>query len=1416
MTRLSLPKSGLTGWFLFRRGVQLLLLFVTIFTAGHNSSIAQSTNIAIGTTIQRSPVKRLGVNLAGQNYYDSGQMMRNLIFQNPGFEGETFQNILHCVTVSATSCTDANPWNIWPLNFLQGASYEVVNGAAEGETGTVTSSSISAYEAGNSTNPNYGVTITFAAPSIPLVVGDWVIVRTLVPGNAQDGWWTGMSGGATISTDFTDIAPDSPGKQALELNALGSGQAAHVNAYFDAGGPRSFVQLNGTYTLSFKAKGLGGNNQLSVAVARIGAESLLNRNITLTGQWQDYSLTFNASEVGRSVGTVQVQFSIAGAAIYIDDAALMEAAAANNPTAYRNAVVDALRSLQPGVIRYMTGSDWGSSIDNVIAVPFARQRAAFSNPEQDDEPMGLEEFLVLCQTVGAEPWYTMAGGASTTDMQNLIEFLGGAASTPYGAKRAALGQTAPWTSVFPVIHIELGNEMWNGQGGATINDPVVYGQRAARIFASARASASYTPAKFDLIMGSWAVNWWWTQQELANSSGYDSIDAAPYLFYSLSDYSSNEAIFGPMFAQPEQIDSTSTGYMAEQQLSASSANAKVAVYEVNLSTVSGTAPQNVVNEVVGGVGAGITVADHMLLMMRDLGITTQNMFALTEYANGFHNPNVSGETTPLWGSVIDMGGETNVQRPQFLAEQLVNGAIFPTMLATTVTGANPTWNQPLSANDNLTPIQLANAHYLQPFAFTDGTQKSVIVFNLSRNASLPVTFSGSNAPTGDVLISQLTSANITDNNEGLTSDNPVVVPTHTNVNNFNPATPYSLPPYSMTVFLWPGATLPSSTTILQASPTSGAAGQSITLTATVNSDANVPAGQVTFLNGSAVLGTATLNASGTATYSTSSLPAGSDQLTASYSGDAQDAGSTSTAITVKILTGTAISLGASSTRIGLGQSVTLTATVAPLTGTNVPTGTVTFLDGATILGTDSLNSSGVASLTISSLAAGSNSITASYGGDSTNSSALSQAVDVAVSASSTGVNFGKGFAQSASQIDLNGNAALSGSSLQLTNGGLNEAGSAFYATPVNIAAFTTDFSFQLVDAQADGFVFVIQNAGPTALGANGGELGYWGIPKSVAIKFDLYNNAGEGPNSTGLYTDGAVATVPAVNLTGTPINLHSGDPFAAHITYDGTDLTLTLTDSSTLGTWSYAWPVNIPATVGGTTAYVGFTGATGGFTATQDINSWTYLPAIAVPNFPAGFDGAGLRLNGASYSGSSLQLTNGGLNEAGSAFYATPVNIAAFTTDFSFQLVDAQADGFVFVIQNAGPTALGANGGELGYWGIPKSVAIKFDLYNNAGEGPNSTGLYTDGAAPTVPAVNLTGTPINLHSGDPFTAHITYDGMDLTLTLTDSSTLGTWSYAWPVNIPATVGGTTAYVGFTGGTGGASSTQNILKWTLLAP
>ncbi len=765
------------------------------------------TDIAIADTVKQSGVKRLGMNIAGQDYYDSGQMLRNLVFRNPGFEGETWQTILQCKVVTATSCTDANQYTTWPADFIKGAQFEFIHGAAAGETGTVLSSSLN-----QGASKGLGIVVTFSQLNTAPAVNDYLIVKMTVPGNAQAGWWPNASGGGTLTTEFSDLAPNSPGKQALKMTSSGSGQSAQVSSFFDGYTGRSFVQLKGSYQITFRAKGAGGSNQMVVSLARnlaSGIKSFFNQTVSLSPAWKDYTFAFTANETGTSIGTVGLSFSTSGADVLLDDVSVAPTtASADNPTPFRDEVVSTLTTLHPGVLRYMdSGTNFGSSIDNMIAVPFARVRAGMSTQSslQEDVPLGLHEFLQLCQTVGAEPWYTMPAGMSTGEMQNLIQYLGGDASTPYGAKRSALGQAAPWTSVFPSIHLELGNEEWNAGVfyGAAINDPIAYGKRASLIFGAARSSASYNASSFDLVLGSWASVPYYTGQEIANSSNYDTVAVAPYLFYTLNDTSSNEAIYGPMFAQPESIDSVSSGIMAQQATTLSGGSggkpAKLAIYELQLSTLSGSASQSAINAVVPSVGAGLAVADHMLLMMRDLGITTQNVWSLPGFSNQFNNTNGSSETTPLFGTVVDMGGSTNLRRPVFLAEQLTNTAILPTMLTTTLTGANPTWNQPLSTNDS---IQFNNAHELQSFAFSDGgSNRSLIVLNLNRSQARPVTFSGSNVPSGTVAVGQLTSASLTDTNETAANVNI----TSTTLTDFQSGTPYSLPPFSMTVFTWKAA-----------------------------------------------------------------------------------------------------------------------------------------------------------------------------------------------------------------------------------------------------------------------------------------------------------------------------------------------------------------------------------------------------------------------------------------------------------------------------------------------------------------------------------------------------------------------------------------------------------------------------------
>jgi hypothetical protein len=189
-----------------------------------------------------------------------------------------------------------------------------------------------------------------------------------------------------------------------------------------------------------------------------------------------------------------------------------------------------------------------------------------------------------------------------------------------------------------------------------------------------------------------------------------------------------------------------------------------------------------------------------------------------------------------------------------------------------------------------------------------------------------------------------------------------------------------------------------STTTVTSSANPSSFKQAVTFTATVKSvTSGTPTGTVTFKDGASTLGTAGLNGSGVATFATSSLSVGGHSITVAYSGDAHYNASTSTTLTQTVNKASTTTTVASSLNPSThGQSVTFTATVTPAFGGS-PSGTVTFKDGATALGTGALNTTThKATFTTSSLSIGTHRITAVYGGDTdVNSSAspkLSQVV----------------------------------------------------------------------------------------------------------------------------------------------------------------------------------------------------------------------------------------------------------------------------------------------------------------------------------------------------------------------------------------------------------------------------------------
>lgn len=209
----------------------------------------------------------------------------------------------------------------------------------------------------------------------------------------------------------------------------------------------------------------------------------------------------------------------------------------------------------------------------------------------------------------------------------------------------------------------------------------------------------------------------------------------------------------------------------------------------------------------------------------------------------------------------------------------------------------------------------------------------------------------------------------------------------------------------------------------------------------------------------------------------------------------------------------------------------------------------------------------------------------------------------------------------------------------------------------------------------------------------------------------------------------------------------------------------------------------------------------GGSTATGwQANADTASTTAGVPN-----------VSGSGTLGDVLTLTTPANSEASSYWFTTPQNVTNFVASFTYTDVSGGgADGIVFGLQNMGTNALGGGGGALGFGGITTGAGDAFNIYGgNSGSGTQYNTSFTGGPAltPTTPTVDIT-------SKNPINVTLSYRQADNAMveTLHDTVTNATLTKVYRnIDISAAVGGNTALIGFTGGTGGVNAQQTITNF-----
>jgi hypothetical protein len=260
----------------------------------------------------------------------------------------------------------------------------------------------------------------------------------------------------------------------------------------------------------------------------------------------------------------------------------------------------------------------------------------------------------------------------------------------------------------------------------------------------------------------------------------------------------------------------------------------------------------------------------------------------------------------------------------------------------------------------------------------------------------------------------------------------------------------------------------------------------------------------------------------------------------------------------------------------------------------------------------------------------------------------SLALSVALGSSSHADVTYNGFATTAG-LTINGGAATANSAdgtvLRLTPAIGNRGGSAFSTQKVSTSVFTSVFSFRISDSGgpvfdnntesgADGLVFVVQNQANN-VGSVGEGIGFSGISPSLGVEFDTWGNASNNDPSqshVGIDLNGNVNHAlagqgPTVNIGDTNAatsalpgpELDSGVRWWSWVVYDAQTLSVYLTQNdsvtepvrpvSPLLTFS----VNLESTLGGSTAFAGFTSGTGSDFANHDILYWRYTETVPEP-----------------------------------------------------------------------------------------------------------------------------------------------------------------------------------------------------------
>jgi hypothetical protein len=703
---------------------------------------------AIGDT------ERIGVNLTYWTTWGADQYMKNILM-NPGFEGQINRILVIVNEADSTSFSDG-PGLGQADGYWDGASYEVRSGTSVGATGTIDHSLLS----GTDGLPQYFT----SGPTPALAFNDVVILTKITDPNPVGQWWIN----SRVTVADSSPAPDSPGPFYIVMQPLDSSNPAEAIFYLDAIGDRAgnLLKVEGPWRLSFWIRGEGPDVTLRTEFQRLnGSPPYFVNFVTPTSEWQQVTYDFTPED-SSDPGTLKLWLLAEnpGTTIYLDNVFLGPIQADNPDTAWTEDVIGMLKAMRPSYLRDWQGQ-LEDTLENRINVDFGRlswNERLFGGDGSLSFGYSIPDVFELCTQVGSKPWIIIPPTLTDAELDAFGTFLSENADT----------------TKFSDIILEFGNENWNWifrSGGIPI--PEAHGPVADRAFNRILTAAGPDVNIRRFINGQF-YNPSLALQFANTAHEYDTIGVAPYYLMQMDDTMTNEEIIAQMFQSNHLIYKQINEGLEPLEKS-------LAVYEVNMSTLSGTAPVSERNPYLAGAIGGTALAKQLIDGMFNHA-SPQSVFCLAGFDTSVFS--VPG-FIKLWGITRDVSTTKRV-RPTGLATTLLNEVIagslheiIPTAFMSEENGEAPTITP---AAKNLTLAAFRTVHHWGAVVVNaNPTEQAVEIEFPNDSRSLPT------------LASKLTYDSYFDTNE---DSELVTITTEPVPSPYDRTVRYTVPPYGLVVF----------------------------------------------------------------------------------------------------------------------------------------------------------------------------------------------------------------------------------------------------------------------------------------------------------------------------------------------------------------------------------------------------------------------------------------------------------------------------------------------------------------------------------------------------------------------------------------------------------------------------------------